>query len=525
MFDMRFKRIQTAIADGRLDEAYELLREPDLRTHRQGQKLLTKLSEACIQRGREHLAAQRLAAALDDCNRAEKLAGNTTKVKGLRNDIAAAIEEARLNNRQKADQLAKAKEQLENGMLSTGRQMLEGCDDGQAIAMLQNARLDRTAAQSAVKRIQAALKNNDLRMAIDLYRQTKLETSGHEQALTILSEIRSQTVKQIQQYIKAGQLAAATNLLGHFNGQVKQWDDLYNLRQAVDCCVRGSRSIQAGRFSQAAMDLQKAHLLVPEAGWIKDAVKDARAGAAAMETLQTGPLGLVETESDVDNESEKKTPHSRKLTKQNPSLDTPDRMKHNTFLEPNPDNLKCLLQIDGIGSFVVLTADQVQIGPISSTAKVDLGLVTSPDARVKRVERTEGDYFVSDAQNLSGTHLLSDGDRIEISPRCRMQFTLPNPASGTAFLKLSSARLPRSDIQGVILMDREILIGPARNCHIQNGQVQHPVTLFGRDGHLFYRGSESLLLGGEAANAGQPIGLNQTAQIGSLRFVLTEYNG
>lgn len=508
MFDMRFKRIQTALADGRLDEAFDLLSDPDLRAHRTGQKLLTRLGEACIKRGQEHLAAQRLAPALEDCNRAEKLAGNTPAVQELRRQICLAIEAARLQSRQKADQLARAREQLENGMLSAGRRMLDGCEDERALLLLQNAELDQTAAQAAVKRVREALESGDLKQAIELYRRNRLETSGHEQAASIFAEIGARAAKQVRQYLQSGQLTAAAGLLQCFNGQVKRWDELHSLRQALQYCTQGARWIREGRFAQAALDLQKARRLVPEAGWIEEAVKEARQGAQALETLQTGPLGLIE----ADPLSETPPAENRESVKQTTSWKSLMNMEQKEFASATD---RYLLQVDGIGSFPVFCGRRVTIGPVSSSIKVDLGLVVSPEAQVREIERLEGDYFLA-ARNETKRELLADGDRIELTPRCRMQFTLPNPASGTAVLKLSSARLPRSDIQGVLLMDREILIGPAKNCHIQSGQARSVVTIFRRNGTIFARCETGEQ---ETIETGRPV------QIGSLRFVLTEYTG
>lgn len=508
---MRFKRIQTALADGRLDEAFDLLRDPDLRAHRTGQKLLTQLSEACLARGREHLEAQRLSAALEDCNRAEKLAGNTAEVQDLRRRICLTIEDARVQSRRRAEQLARAKAQLENGMLSAGREMLDGCEDGQALLLLKNAELDRTAADSAVKRVRAALDGSDVKQAIALYRQGRLDTSSHDQAAAVLKDIAAAAAGQVRRFMQAGQLAAAVSLLESFNGQARQFDELQSLRQAVGYCLSGARAAGAGRFAQAAVDLQKALLLNPEAGWIKEAVKEARLGAQAYETLQTGPLGLVETASLAGPDTGKKMDEPDKLWKQTP-------LPQPLYKESCPSESqmkKYLLQIDGIGSFVVLPGRCVTVGPISSSMAADVGLVTSPEAQVKQIRRSEGDYFMSD-KGSEDEHLLSDGDRIEITPRCRLQFTLPHPASGTAVLKLGGARLPRSDVQSILLMDREILIGPARNCHVQSGQVTSIVTLFGRD-ERFYAKSE----GGEQ----EAIETGQTVRIGSLRFVLVPYTG
>ena len=55
MLFLRIKQVETALKDGRLDEAYELLAESDAREHRRGQELTGQLVQALLDRGRCHL--------------------------------------------------------------------------------------------------------------------------------------------------------------------------------------------------------------------------------------------------------------------------------------------------------------------------------------------------------------------------------------------------------------------------------------------------------------------------------------
>src|SRR5437764_6767698 len=64
MLILRIRQAQVALADSRLDEAYQLACATDVRTHRRGQTLIGELARALVKRGQEHLEAQRLALAL-----------------------------------------------------------------------------------------------------------------------------------------------------------------------------------------------------------------------------------------------------------------------------------------------------------------------------------------------------------------------------------------------------------------------------------------------------------------------------
>ena len=150
---------------------------------------------------------------------------------------------------------------------------------------------------------------------------------------------------------------------------------------------------------------------------------------------------------------------------------------------------------------------------VSGSVRSDIEVVAAPDVRVKQIQRFEEDYFLSDAQESKAApaaqQMLTEGARLELSPRCRFKFTVANPASGTACLIPASAKFPRADVNAAILMKREILIGPGRNCHIQTGLLSETMTLYLQDGQIRCQGIQGALP------------MNQSIEIGPLRMMLT----
>jgi hypothetical protein len=144
---------------------------------------------------------------------------------------------------------------------------------------------------------------------------------------------------------------------------------------------------------------------------------------------------------------------------------------------------KFMIQVDGAGSFLVLTKSPATIGPISSSQIPDVALIAEPGAAVASIERIDDDYF-------HAGKLLASGDRITISPRCRLAFSVPNPSSTTAVLDLTAGRFPRADLRRVILLDRELVIGPGSASHIRADQISEPIALHIRDGRLWCRSSQ-----------------------------------
>jgi len=184
--------------------------------------------------------------------------------------------------------------------------------------------------------------------------------------------------------------------------------------------------------------------------------------------------------------------------------------------------------MDGIGSFIVLRDGRVTVGPVSSSSRPMVGLMADPNLPVATIERSEEDYFIrsSSPVTVNGTattdKLLADGDRIALSPRCVLRFNIPNPASTTATLSLSSGRLGRGDVRRIILMDRDILVGPTAGDHIVAESLDETMALFVQNGRLVCKTKARMLVDDKPASAGAPLPLEKQIRIGQISLVLTE---
>lgn len=178
-----------------------------------------------------------------------------------------------------------------------------------------------------------------------------------------------------------------------------------------------------------------------------------------------------------------------------------------------------ILQVDGAGAFLVLRGETVRVGAISSDQENDLVLMAEPDLPQVTLERSEEDWFLRAARAVRVNErevrekLLADGDAIELSRRCRLKYHRPNAASGTALLTLSGARLPRADIQKVVLLGRELILGADQSAHVRAAEFSEKVVLFLRDERLYCKG------------AGLPertLDLEEVVNCGAARFVITK---
>ena len=170
---------------------------------------------------------------------------------------------------------------------------------------------------------------------------------------------------------------------------------------------------------------------------------------------------------------------------------------------------------------------------ISSSRLPDIGLLADPSTAVAMIERADEDYFLRSEFGLAvndrpiaprSAKLLGSGDRVALSPRCRFGFATPNVASTTAVIDLTGARYPRSDVRRIILMDRDLIIGPGAATHVRIGDAEGAgsnVVLHLRDGRLFCETDQPIEVNGAPLdrNAGIPLGAH--VKVGGASFVVT----
>jgi hypothetical protein len=188
---------------------------------------------------------------------------------------------------------------------------------------------------------------------------------------------------------------------------------------------------------------------------------------------------------------------------------------------------KFIVQIDGAGSCMVLRQPTVTIGPISSDRIPDIGLIAEAGAPVATIERADEDYFLRGSvlavnDKSASNKLLVSGDRISLTPRCRVSFQLPSAASTTAVLDLIGARFPRADVRRVVLLDRELVIGPGQTAHMRCDTTPEPIVLHVRDNRLFCRTTAEVEVNGQPMDREKGIPLGAHVRVGLVSFVVTK---
>jgi hypothetical protein len=522
---LRIRQAECALADGRLDEAYEIAQADDIRRHHHGQRLIGQLARAMIQRGQENLAANRFQPALTDCNKAEKLGGTLPEIAQLRAAICDAIVKNQQVHQQEALRVAQAKQHIEDGWLSVGGRILEeaSAGDGRAELVRQELAAARLQTEDAVAKAQQALTQGDIEEAIHIAQGARIGQCKGGKAGELLRQIKGQAVQRVRADLEQGRVDRAQTFLQRLLPLGKDGTEVAELAEALGWCRQAAQHVTAGRPGAALPLLRKVKAICPSARWLDSAISDAKRAAEAYEELDAGPLGLSMADVSVCG-----LPIADCGLESMPTVNPQSAIGNPQSEDPEAVDMpsKFVLQVDGVGSFIVFRDARVTVGPISSSARPMLALIADPNVPVVMLERMEGDYFIRSQTpvEVNGQRvtekLLADGDRITLSPRCHIRFHLPNPASTTAVLTVSGARLSRPDIKQLILMDRDILIGPYANNHIRTEQLKEPVALFAQNGRLLCRAKESILVDGRGFDPNVGLAMDKHVEIGKVSMVV-----
>ncbi|UCD49834.1 MAG: hypothetical protein JSW27_20180 [Phycisphaerales bacterium] len=526
MLILRIKQAQCALADDRLDEAFEIAKADDVRRHRHGQRLIGRLTRAFVRRARQNLEAGRFQPALADCNKAEKLAGNASEVAGLREAVCQAMAQHQQGRQQEAFRVAQVRQNMADGWLSVGERILAGAptDDGQAQLLREELAAARFQSEDAVAKAEQALKHGDIEMAVDLLRSAGVTKNRNGQVGQLLRQISRQAGEQARVSFEQGRIDRAQSLLQRLTPLGVDGEDVAELRRAVTQCHQAAECVAGGQPGLALPLLRQVKTMYPSAKWLDQAVAEVRQAAEAVEELEAGPLGLSIADAAGADDAGPWTEDRRRMT-----ADRGQRVEEGHAPSSGLPS-EFVMQMDGIGSYLVFRNSRVTVGPISSSRRPTLGLVADPNLPVISIERMDGDYFLRcerPVQVNGGAvteKLLADGDAIALSPRCRLRFRLPNPASPTALLMLSGARLGRPDVRHVILMGRDILAGPYTNNHIQTEHLEETVTFFCQNDRLLCRAAKPVTIDDRPVQPEKGLTLDKPIRVGKLSMVLAKFH-
>jgi hypothetical protein len=528
---LRIRQAEVALHDGRLDESYEIAQRPDVRSHRRGQSLIGDLARALVKRGQSHLDANRLSLALTDCEKASRLAGNLPEVAELHEAATRAAADEQRAARRNAVAFAAAREHIEHGRLSTGERMLAamrlaGQFESRAAVLMQDLDVKRSALETALRGAAAAIDRADLDVAVRELVKARNTDAADVRIADVVAEVTDSLRSRLSEAVNSGRLDIAATVTRQL-AMLNSGDGPDATTRAVEQCKQAWAKLENSEPREAGEILRRLAIQFPKASWIGAAVKQIKQVEEAMDELRTGPLSLAAPTHGSPTEMPPprttgyqpvaavalKNGHGL-VTRGTESADLPQRF---------------MLRVDGGGSFCVLRSPVVRVGSVSSSDVPDLGLIAEPALPGATISRAdEGDYFVRGATIAVNDQavgqkgkLLTAGDRVALSPRCRMTFLHPSPASTSAVLDLSGARYPRSEVRRAILLDRDLIIGPGNGTHVRVEHASENIVLHVRSGRLFVESKQPVEVNGSPLDRASGIPLGAHVKVGAVSFVVS----
>lgn len=536
MFNLRLRQAETALSEGRLEEAVELATQREVRGHHDGQKLVTRLIAGLVARGSQHLEAGRIEDARRDCRLASGLGGNQTEVAQLAVSIGRVTDSSRRQTQRDQELIDAVAGEVNRGECETGERILDRVSDDHSVAaqLGDQIAVKREQIEAAAERARQRVGSSRNSESMAAIQELQRLSPQHPELPELIDRITGPAVSEIRTAAIDGRLDRAARTLESVRPLVEFDPDLSELDQVLDLSQRVRGEIESSSFTEAASGLRTLQTLLGEAGWIKELADRTEQAATLLHELKSTPLSLLNGVRQAETVSlpgrNSSSPGRSSHNGGTPSRQPPANIhpvSHEQHSSGGPAN-SYLLQIDGVGSALLLPGTRTRIGTAASsrTSSVDLALSGYPQGEKSVLERIGADYRLRagcDAQVNGRTvteKLLSSDERIELGRRCRLRFRKPHPASSSAVLELDGTRLARADVRTVVLFDDTLIAGPTRSCHLTGASLEQPLVVFQRGGEFYVRNGIAGR-GPRGSVDAMPLTMGTAVEIGGTRVMLS----
>jgi len=515
LLNARLKATETALEEGRLDEAYRLATSPDIAKHRRGAAVRQALGEKLYSRAREHFAAERFTEAMLDLDRAEASGYAPDKVTVLRGQIRTVAEEVRRQERSRQERIEAARHRIEHGSLEAGRRLLEhASEDDAAAGALRQKVVDREArAGQMVADVGRLLEHGHVADAIERFREAK---ALHPRAVGVgelESRICDLVLTRAKSALETGRPRQAATEIASLSDLGERRPLRRELEDALQWVGKACDALRAWRIDEAQQAIGRLLNLHPDVEWIQRAAADLKSVDERMMSLQAGPLGeALDAGSAQPARQPRRTKRSLKETIALP--------KRGTAEGPIPERL--LLMVDGGGSYLMHRGERVTIGRAVSNHPADVPIFSDLAERHADVAGMDDDYFLFSPREVQVNGkkvtqaLLQDGDRVVLGRKAKFTFRLPSRRSASATLDMSDGTKLPDDVRRVILFRGHAIIGYGRNAHARCSTAKQSLVLFERGGELWVRPDGHA----EGPDEVRPVPIGESIEVDGVSFVL-----
>ena len=332
MFNLRLRQAETAFAEGRLNEAARLAEQPGVRDHREGQLLLTKIVDAFVGRGREHLETGRLDEALADCGEAKKLAGDQPSISELAGEIASSKRDIQKNVVRKQQVAAEVGHEIARGELDLGEKLLAKFEaDGAAVGSVAGQINDQIAAtrervEAVTERARREVEAGHTRESVAAILELQKLSPSHPELVNLIDQVTSPVVSQLWFEVEAARLDRVEALIASVQPLIDFDPELTEVCRAIDSAVAVHSLLDASRFDDAYLQLRKLAPLLGDVAWLNELADKTKQAADLAVEIRSSPLSLL-------NSSASQVPTDRAVS---PSINLPQFSPSTRNATPSP---------------------------------------------------------------------------------------------------------------------------------------------------------------------------------------------
>ena len=327
MFDLkwqvRLKQAKNALRDGRLDEAFAISMEKEIRSMRGGQVLLEDLVKPLLERAAEHQAGGRNREALLDVERAVQAGGNRPEALSLRQQIQEKLQADEAACARRRNVVEAARKHLHVGSIAAGKDLLQNVSVvGPEISQLRHELEHRERkAEKARARAREHLSRGELVEAILAAEEALGLCSGHEEVPQLLYDLKVAVIEKTKEGLREGEVSMASNLLSKLEAVAGDCLETRALEDGIADFQEAWRALHAGDHEKALTAMTRLEKKLPKTNWIEESVEDLAKMKDAHARLMTGPLGSARLREDVRQEENDPTVSSAGPAKTQPAPD------------------------------------------------------------------------------------------------------------------------------------------------------------------------------------------------------------
>ncbi len=138
-----------------------------------------------------------------------------------------------------------------------------------------------------------------------------------------------------------------------------------------------------------------------------------------------------------------------------------------TELNDTPPAPRWRLWIDGCGGYLLLAGERWTLGGVSQARHADICVHADLPRLAGTIVRNGGDYFWTGVQGSDRRELITNGQPLAVQGSAQLTLRQPSALSESAVLTLRPPHRFDQHVDGVVLTNETVLVGPSPDCHIR----------------------------------------------------------